>query len=195
KIGLILGFQNYAQLEQVYSRREAQIIMDQPATQVFFKQKKIDEARDLAEAIGRTTVEEATLNDSGRVHELIQGRHLITPDELISLNKEVIVFTADVKPIKLALTSPTAYEQALSYEPPQREEHEVSEFIRKRGRTGNEQEPRKQPGPQPGGEQKRKGQGRDRKRGSSTPPSQDDIKPKPQPGPKRDPKPPEYDDI
>ncbi len=195
KIGLILGFQNYAQLEQVYSRREAQIIMDQPATQVFFKQKKIDEARDLAEAIGRTTVEEATLNDSGRVHELIQGRHLITPDELISLNKEVIVFTADVKPIKLALTSPTAYEQALSYEPPQREEHEVSEFIRKRGRTGNEQEPRKQPGPQPGGEQKRKGQGRDRKRGSRTPPSQDDIKPKPQPGPKRDPKPPEYDDI
>ncbi len=196
KIGLILGFQNYAQLEQVYSRREAQIIMDQPATQVFFKQKKIDEARDLAEAIGRTTVEEATLNDSGRVHELIQGRHLITPDELISLNKEVIVFTADVKPIKLALTSPTAYEQALSYEPPQREEHEVSEFIRKRGRTGNEQESRKQePQPQQGGEQKRKGQGRDRKRGSSTPPSQDDIKPKPQPGPKRDPKPPEYDDI
>ncbi len=192
KIGLILGFQNYAQLEQVYSRREAQVIMDMPATQVFFKQKKFEEARDLAEAIGRTTIEEATLNDSGRVHEIIQGRHLITPDELISLNKEVIVFTADIKPIKLALTSPTAYEQALSYEPPQREKHEVSEFIRKRGRTATEQP---QQGPQQGRQQQRKGQGRDKKRTNTPPNPQDDIKPKPPPGPKRDVGPPQYDDI
>lgn len=196
KIGLILGFQNYAQLEQVYSRREAQIIMDMPATQVYFKQKKFEEARDLAEAIGRTTIEEATLNDSGRVHELIQGRHLITPDELISLNNEVIIFTADVKPIKLALTSPTAYQQALSYEPPQREKHEVSEFIRKRGRTSSDQQPRKQQGQQQGGQQQRKGQGRDRKRGSATPSQDEDINnQKPHPGPKRDPGAPEYDDI
>jgi type IV secretory pathway TraG/TraD family ATPase VirD4 len=195
KIGLILGFQNYAQLEQVYSRREAQIIMDMPATQVFFKQKKFEEARDLAEAIGRTTIEEATLNDNGRVHELIQGRHLITPDELISLNKEVIVFTADVKPIKLALTSPTAYEQALSYEPPQREKHEVSEFIRKRGRQDRNTEPKKEPRKQQGNQQQRKGQGRERKE-INTPPIQEDVlKPNPQPGPKRDPGPPQYDDI
>jgi type IV secretory pathway TraG/TraD family ATPase VirD4 len=138
KIGLILGFQNYYQLEQVYSRREAQIIIDMPATQVYFKQKTFQEARDLSEAIGRTTVEEASVSDSGRVQEFIQGRHLITPDELISLNKEVIVFTADTKPLKLALTDPMAYEQALSYEAPTREKHEVSEFVRKRGRTARD---------------------------------------------------------
>ncbi|HNB20838.1 MAG TPA: type IV secretory system conjugative DNA transfer family protein [Candidatus Obscuribacter sp.] len=139
KIGLILGFQNYYQLEQVYSRREAQIIIDMPATQVYFKQKTFQEARDLSEAIGRTTVEEASVSDSGRVQEFIQGRHLITADELISLNKEVIVFTADTKPLKLALTEPTAYEQALSYDAPTREKHEVSEFIRKRGRSARDQ--------------------------------------------------------
>ncbi|MES6429116.1 type IV secretory system conjugative DNA transfer family protein, partial [Cutibacterium acnes] len=110
KIGLVLGFQNYFQLEQVYSKREAQIIIDMPATQIYFKQKTFQEARDLSEAIGRTTIEEATVSDSGRVQEIIQGRHLITPDELISLNKEVIVFTADVKPLRLPLTSPTAYD-------------------------------------------------------------------------------------
>ena len=71
KIGLILGFQNYYQLEQVYSRREAQIIIDMPATQVYFKQKTFQEARDLSEAIGRTTVEEASVSDSGRVQEFI----------------------------------------------------------------------------------------------------------------------------
>lgn len=202
KIGLILGFQNYAQLEQVYNRREAQIIMDMPATQIYFKQKKFEEARDLAEAIGRTTIEEATLNDSGRVHELIQGRHLITPDELISLNKEVIVFTADVKPIKLALTSPTAYEQALSYEPPERQHHEISEFIKKRGRTSRDQEPvrqaeqkpKQQPGQRPISQPKR-GPGRDRKPAGTAPRQNQEPVPKPHHGPKHTEGPPEYDDI
>ena len=73
------------------------------------------------------------MSDSGRVQDIIQGRHLITPDELISLDKEVIVFTADTKPLKLPLTEPTAYEQALSYEPPSRATHQVSEFVKKRG--------------------------------------------------------------
>lgn len=139
KIGLILGFQNYAQLEQVYSRQEAKIIIDQPATQVYFKQKTFQEARDLSEAIGRTTIEDATVSDSGRVQEFIQGRHLITPDELISLNKEVIVFTADTAPLRLPLTEPLAYEQALSYDPPVREKHQVSDFVKRRGRTEQEQ--------------------------------------------------------
>jgi type IV secretory pathway TraG/TraD family ATPase VirD4 len=140
KIGLILGFQNYFQLEQVYSRREAQIIIDMPATQVYFKQKTFKEAKDLSEAIGRTTIEEASVSDSGRVQEFVQGRALITPDELISLKDEVIVFTADTKPLRLPLTSPTAYEQALAYDPPEREKHEVSEFVRKRGRMARDQQ-------------------------------------------------------
>jgi type IV secretory pathway TraG/TraD family ATPase VirD4 len=145
KIGLILGFQNHSQLEQVYSRTEAKIIIDQPATQVYFKQKTFKEARDLSEAIGRTTVEEATVSDSGRVQEFVHGRQLITPDELISLNKEVIIFTADTKPLRLPLTEPLAYEQALSYDPPTREKHEVSDYIRRRGRTAKDDEERIKP--------------------------------------------------
>ena len=137
KIGLVLGFQNYFQLEQVYSRKEAQIIIDMPATQVYFKQKTFQEARELSEAIGRTTIEEATVNDNGRVHEIIQGRALITPDELIGLKNEVIVFAPDTSPLRLPLISPTAYEQALEYDPPQRSKHQVSEFVRKRGRNAN----------------------------------------------------------
>ena len=150
KIGLILGFQNYFQLEQVYSRREAQIIIDMPATQVYFKQKTFTEARELSEAIGRTTIEEANVNDGGRVQEMIQGRALITPDELIGLKNEVIIFAPDTNPLKLPLTSPTAYEPALAYDPPDRERHKVSEFVRRRGRTGQSdvQEPEHQPPPQ-----------------------------------------------
>lgn len=133
KIGLVLGFQNYFQLEQVYSRKEAQIIIDMPATQVYFKQKTFTEARELSEAIGRTTIEEATVNDNGRVQEMIQGRALITPDELIGLKNEVVIFAPDSNPLKLPLISPTAYESALQYDPPDREKHKVTEFVRKRG--------------------------------------------------------------
>lgn len=101
------------------------------------------------------TVEEATVGDSGRVQESIQGRHLITPDELISLDKQVIVFTADTKPLKLSLTDPLAYEQALSYDPPVREKHKISEFVKTRGQVEDEppapkEEPKKpEPKPEP----------------------------------------------
>ena len=139
KIGLVLGFQNYFQLEQVYSRKEAQIIMDMPATQVYFKQKTYSEARELSEAIGRTTIEEASVNDHGRVQEMIHGRALMTPDELIGLKNEVIIFAPDTNPLKLPLIPPNAYEAALEYDPPDREEHIVSDFIRRRGQTEAEQ--------------------------------------------------------
>ena len=69
-----------------------------PATQVYFKQKTFTEARELSEAIGRTTIEEATVNDNGRVQEMIQGRALITPDELIGLKNEVVIFAPDSNP-------------------------------------------------------------------------------------------------
>jgi type IV secretory pathway TraG/TraD family ATPase VirD4 len=145
KIGLTLGFQNYFQLEQVYSRKEAQIIMDQPATQVYFKQKNFREAKELSEALGRTTVEEAAVTDAGRVHELVQGRQLITPDELIGLDKEVIVFTADTRPLKLPLTEPTSYDQAMAYDPPSRSKHKVTEFVRRRGRADAAQDSQQDP--------------------------------------------------
>ncbi len=202
KIGLILGFQNYYQLEQVYSRREAQIIIDMPATQVYFKQKTFQEARDLSEAIGRTTVEEATVNDSGRVQEFVQGRHLITPDELISLKDEVIVFTADTKPLKLPLTSPTAYEQALSYDAPERDKHEVSDFVRKRGRAAKDQnqgQPSRGKGRPENSSNKSQQQARggnrsDRQRGGAQSETRsDNEEPQRKPYPKRQPDAPDYD--
>jgi len=135
KLSLVLGFQNYFQLERVYSQKEAQIIFDQPATQIYFRQKNFREARALSEALGRTTIEEVTVSDTGRVQEFIQGRSLATPDELINLSGEVIAFTNDTWPLKIALTSPTAYHHALAYPPPERPTHEISESIRRRGRT------------------------------------------------------------
>jgi len=144
KISLVLGFQNYFQLERVYSQKEAQIIFDQPATQIYFRQKNFKEARALSEALGRTTIEEVTVNDTGRVHEFIQGRALATPDELINLTGEVIAFTNDTWPLKLPLTTPYAYEHAMAYPPPERQAHEITEHVRRRGRTAEQKEQQQQ---------------------------------------------------
>lgn len=144
KLSLVLGFQNYFQLERVYSQKEAQIIFDQPATQIYFRQKNFKEARALSEALGRTTIEEVTVNDTGRVHEFIQGRALATPDELINITGEVIAFTNDTWPLKLPLTTPYAYEHAMAYPPPERPAHEITEHVRRRGRT-IEQKDQQQP--------------------------------------------------
>jgi type IV secretory pathway TraG/TraD family ATPase VirD4 len=183
KIGLVLGFQNYFQLEQVYSRREAQIILDMPATQVYFKQKNYREAKELSDALGRMTIEETTVTDSGRVQEFVQGRALATPEELINLKNEVIVFTPDTWPLKLPLTSPTAYEQALEYPPPEREKHEVSEFVRTRGRTSGQQQNEQADRPPPAGKKhpkKSQNAGRnERERGSrkaEKPAKEEDLK-------------------
>lgn len=140
KIGLMLGFQNYAQLETVYSRKESQVIIDQPATQVYFRQKNFTEAKQLSDALGRTTVEEVTVTDSGRVQEFLQARQLITPDELCDLQDEVIVVTAEVKPLRIKKTANYAYDHALSYEPPERPEHFVSDYIINRGRDAGQKE-------------------------------------------------------
>lgn len=89
----------------------------------------------MSEALGRTTIEEVAVSDSKRVQEFVQGRSLATLDELINLTDEVIAFTSDTWPLKIALTSPTAYKYALAYPPPDRPPHEISESILKRGRT------------------------------------------------------------
>lgn len=60
---------------------------------------------------------------------------MATPDKLINLSGEVIAFTNDTWPLKIALTSPTAYHYALAFPPPDRPTHEISESIRRRGRT------------------------------------------------------------
>ncbi len=135
KISLVLGFQNYHQLERVYSQNEACIIIDQPATQIYFRQKNFHEARVLSDALGKTTIEEVTVSDSGRVQEFIQGRALATPEELINLKDQVIAFTNDTWPLKLPVASPVAYQHAMDYPPPERPIHVISETVQRRGRN------------------------------------------------------------
>lgn len=158
KISLVLGFQNYHQLDRVYSPNEARIIIDQPATQIYFRQKNFHEARVLSDALGKTTIEEVTVSDSGRVQEFIQGRALATPEELINLKDQVIAFTNDTWPLKLPVASPVAHQHAMNYPPPERPIHVISETVQLRGRNCaqmNEPADAEDPNPKKGGRNKK----------------------------------------
>ena len=157
-ISLVLGFQNYHQLERVYSQNEARIIIDQPATQIYFRQKNFHEARVLSDALGKTTIEEVTVSDSGRVQEFIQGRALATPEELINLKDQVIAFTNDTWPLKISVASPVAYQQAMDNPPPERPIHLISETVQRRGRNNaqmNSADDAEDPNPKKGGRNKK----------------------------------------
>lgn len=150
KVSLVLGFQNYAQLDSIYGQKKAGIIIDQPGTQMYFRQKNFRESKELSDALGRTTVEERTVTDMGKVHEHIYGRNLMTPDELITLPMdEVIIFTPNTGPLKIKKFAPGIYHQATSYPPPERTEHEISDFIKNRHKLmkaspGKSKEPKEQ---------------------------------------------------
>lgn len=140
-IGMVLGFQNYMQLEKVYGFKNAEIILDQPSCQVYFRQKNMNEAIRLSRAIGKTTVEERRTQYDGRIHEQIVGRDLITADELTRLDKDtVIILTGNTHPIKTKKFKPGRYTEACRYEPPERPRHSISETIALRNEVAREQQ-------------------------------------------------------
>ena len=98
----------------------------------------------------------------------------------------MIIFTPDTWPLKLALTSPTAYEQALAYPAPEREAHTISDFIKTRGRPPQSQNTQRPPEPskKPKNKNGPRSDGRDdRQRGKPKPDKiekeQDELKRKP----------------
>ncbi|MEZ4536982.1 MAG: type IV secretory system conjugative DNA transfer family protein [Cyanobacteriota/Melainabacteria group bacterium] len=140
-IGMVLGFQNYMQLEKVYGFKNAEIILDQPSCQVYFRQKNMNEAIRLSRAIGKTTVEERRTQYDGRIHEQIVGRDLITADELTRLDKDtVIILTGNTHPIKAKKFKPGSYAEACRYEPPERPRHSISETIAMRNEVARKQQ-------------------------------------------------------
>jgi len=80
------------------------------------------------------------------------------------LSGEVIAFTNDTWPLKIALTSPTAYHYALACPAPERPPHEISESIRKRGRTEQQNTDQRKEESKPEGKNRRSKRSRNDKK-------------------------------
>jgi type IV secretion system protein VirD4 len=131
KIGVVLGFQDYRQLQKVYGQSDADIILGQPGTHVYFRQKGFHEARALSDSLGRMTVENVEVSDSGRVSVQLIGQNLMTVDQLTTSfpKDEVIILTDDTPPIRTKKFGHEDYSVPISYPPPERKERALPDFL------------------------------------------------------------------
>ena len=102
KISFMLGFQDFAQLDNVYDRGVANDLRKQPRTRIFFRPADYEPAEAISKMTGKTTVFERTISSSGQIQEKEMGRWLIEPSEVMNLpDDRIIVFTPGTPPLML----------------------------------------------------------------------------------------------
>lgn len=125
EISCMLGVQDYRQLESVYGRDKAGIIMTQVGTRVFFRPRDFKTAKEVSEGLGHQTILEQKFNERGVMQEREMGRPLMTASELMEIpTDKVLVLTPSTPPILCDRFTYKTFPVPKS-EPPKREEHPV----------------------------------------------------------------------
>ncbi|HMO23412.1 MAG TPA: type IV secretory system conjugative DNA transfer family protein, partial [Candidatus Melainabacteria bacterium] len=83
------------------------------------------------------TFHEKQILDNGHVVDRFMPRPLMTPDELMALDENlVLIFTPTTKPVKVSKLHWSEYELATGYPPPTAPPHSIEELAQRGGRTG-----------------------------------------------------------
>lgn len=128
KISFMLGFQDFAQLDNIYDRGVANDLRKQPRTRIFFRPADYEPAEAISKMAGKTTVFERVVTSSGHIQEKEMGRWLIEPSEVMNLEEDkIIVFTPGAPPLKLPKYSWQDFHEATVHPPDPRPEIEVSD--------------------------------------------------------------------
>lgn len=100
QIGAVLGVQYLHQLTEVYGG-EAQAFFTQPATRIFFKPQGLNEAEEMSNCLGQTTVAEELIQ-GGRTMFAYHKKPLLSAPDLLKMKKwEMLIFLPDVNPAML----------------------------------------------------------------------------------------------
>jgi len=111
-IAVMLGFQDFSQLERVYGREETTSIRSQMKTQIYFRPNMLESAKRISEHAGRTTEYERKISSSGQIVEREMGRDLIDPSEVLNLPEDkILVFTPKTSPMLMERFSWKDYEE------------------------------------------------------------------------------------
>ncbi len=137
KVPFSLGFQDQAQLEDIYGRNQARIIFNNTATKIFLTPSPIDnvQARLISEALGKKTESDPITLANGQTQVREYARHLMLPDEVLSLDKKfALVFSTaidgNLPPVKLLKFKPDEYNWAKEQcPPPTRDDHPIDHSL------------------------------------------------------------------
>jgi type IV secretory pathway TraG/TraD family ATPase VirD4 len=112
-IPVLIGVQDFVQLQQVYGKDDALLIRSQPGTKIFFRPRTFDVAKSISEQAGMTTIYERKVGSSGQITERESGRALIDPAEVMAMDdSKVIVMTPATPPMMLPRFTWRDYEDA-----------------------------------------------------------------------------------
>lgn len=126
EISCVLGIQDYRQLENVYSREKAGIIVTQVGTRVFFRPRDFKTAKEVSDGLGYQTILDSKFTDRGSVVEREMGRPLMTPSELMEIQTDkVLVLTPSTPPVLCTRFTHATFPVPKSNPPPAREEHPI----------------------------------------------------------------------
>lgn len=107
-IGAIFGIQSKQQLSEVYEK-EASVFFTQTATRIFFRPQSLDEAKEISESLGMTTIPSTELHGTQISIEKVK-RPLMAADELMRMGtKDAPKFVAFLPDCLPALVTPIQY--------------------------------------------------------------------------------------
>ena len=130
-IGVMIGIQDYAQLEKAYGREDATILFGQPANKVFFCPGDLYMAKKISQSLGTRTAVDRKVTSSGHINEREFSRPLMDPGEIMSLPPgKAIAFTRATPPILLNLLPWQEFKDMGDIKPPDRRTLEVDERLR-----------------------------------------------------------------
>jgi type IV secretory pathway TraG/TraD family ATPase VirD4 len=131
ELSCVLGIQDYKQLESIYKRDKASIIVSQLGTRIFFRPRQLHTAKEISDGLGHQTVTDEQLTDTGHVQTRQLGRPLLTASELMELKpNEVLIMTPTTPPLLCERFTYETFGVPQGFEPPVRSEHPIlQEFV------------------------------------------------------------------
>jgi type IV secretion system protein VirD4 len=129
-ISVILGFQNYEQLEQVY-KSGATNLWKNTLTKVLFKPNPTDleMAKTMCEMLGKQTIYTRKVTSSGQITEEERGRFLLEPDEILTLPTDYALCFNPTGPFKLRTHSWQEFVDEMSVPSVEKPKVEVDEHL------------------------------------------------------------------
>lgn len=112
QIGAVLGIQHHIQLSKVYQEKDAQLLLTQPGTRIFFRPRDNDSALKVSRSLGNTTVHQRKVLPSGGIHDDERQKPLLDPSEVERLPKsKIIVLTPTTNPVLIDTFHPTEHDE------------------------------------------------------------------------------------
>lgn len=132
KIPVLLGIQDYIQLELLYGK-EAQLFMSQPGTRIFFRPNDLTTAERISKAVGVQETSETQVKSSGQLDDVKEKKPLLSAEELMALQEgEMIVFTPRTNPVKMKSLTWRDYAEHTEIERPDRFALPIDRTFRRR---------------------------------------------------------------